>query len=223
MNEILQKAKFGADGLIPAIIQDARTREVLTVAYMNEEALRLTMERGETYLWSRSRKQLWHKGETSGNSQKVVNVRLDCDEDAVLVEVEPKGPACHTGAYSCFGVEPEIEGVLRSLYDLIEDRKEKRPDGSYTTYLFNSGLDKILKKVGEEATETVVAAKNPDASRLISETADLMYHVLVLLVERGVELEDVVRELKNRRQGPLPPSRDGERAAGRPGEGPNAT
>ena len=200
MSEILQKAKFGADGLIPAVIQDARTREVLTVAYMNEEALRLTIERGETWLWSRSRKQLWHKGETSGNSQKVLNVRLDCDEDAVLVEVEPKGPACHTGAYSCFGVEPEIEGVLRDLYQLIEQRKEQRPEGSYTTYLFNSGLDKILKKVGEEATETVVAAKNPDAGRLISETADLMYHVLVLLVERGIQLEDIVRELKDRRQ-----------------------
>ena len=121
---------------------------------MNEEALRLTIERGETYLWSRSRKKLWHKGETSGNSQKVVRLRLDCDEDAVLVEVEPLGPACHTGSYSCFGVEPGIEGVLKDLYTLIEQRKEKRPEGSYTTYLFNSGLDKILKKVGEEATET---------------------------------------------------------------------
>jgi phosphoribosyl-AMP cyclohydrolase / phosphoribosyl-ATP pyrophosphohydrolase len=200
MNEILEKAKFGADGLIPAVIQDARTREVLTVAYMNKEALQLTIQRGETYLWSRSRKQLWHKGETSGNSQKVINVRLDCDDDTVLVEVEPKGPACHTGAYSCFGVEPEIEGVLEDLYRLIEQRKEQRPDGSYTTYLFNSGLDKILKKVGEEATETVVAAKNPDTGRLTSETADLLYHLMVMLVERGVEVGDVIRELKDRRQ-----------------------
>ena len=199
MNDILQKARFGADGLIPAIIQDAHTREVLTVAYMNQEALQLTIERGETYLWSRSRNELWHKGETSGNSQTVVNVRLDCDEDAVLVEVEPKGPACHTGAYSCFGTEPEMEGVLKDLYRLIEDRKEQRPEGSYTTYLFNSGLDKILKKVGEEATETVVAAKNPDTARLTSETADLLYHLMVLLVERGVELGEVVKELKNRR------------------------
>ena len=210
MNEILQKAKFSADGLIPAVIQDARTREVLTVAYMNEEALRLTVERRETYLWSRSRKQLWHKGETSGNSQKVVDIRLDCDEDTLLVEVEPKGPACHTGSYSCFGVEPEIEGVLRELYKLIEDRKEKRPEGSYTTYLFNSGLDKILKKVGEEATETIVAAKNPEADKLISETADLMYQVLVLLVERGVEFEHVVRELANRRQGTSHPLQGGD-------------
>ena len=200
MNDVLQKAKFGPDGLIPAVIQDARTREVLTVAYMNQEALQRTLERSETWLWSRSRKQLWHKGETSGHSQKVINVRLDCDDDTVLVEVEPKGPACHTGAYSCFGSEPGIESVLRDLYRLIEDRKEQRPQGSYTTYLFNSGLDKILKKVGEEATETVVAAKNPDAERLTSETADLLYHLMVMLVERGVEFDEVVRELKSRGQ-----------------------
>lgn len=198
MNEILEKARFGADGLIPAVVQDARTREVLTVAYMNREALQLTLERRETYLWSRSRQQLWHKGETSGNSQKVMKVSLDCDNDAVLVEVEPRGPACHTGAYSCFGVEPELEGVLRELYSVIEQRKEKRPDGSYTTYLFNSGLDKILKKVGEEATETIVAAKNSDSQRLVSETGDLFYHLLVLLVERGVSLDEISRELKER-------------------------
>ena len=200
MNEILDNAKFGADGLIPAVVQDARTREVLTVAYMNREALQLTLERRETYLWSRSRQQLWHKGETSGNSQKVMKVSLDCDNDSVLVEVEPRGPACHTGAYSCFGVEPELEGVLRELYSVIEQRKEKRPDGSYTTYLFNSGLDKILKKVGEEATETIVAAKNSDSQRLVSETGDLFYHLLVLLVERGVTLDEISRELKERRK-----------------------
>jgi len=200
MNDILEDAKFGSDGLIPAVVQDARTREVLTVAYMNKEALQLTLERRETYLWSRSRQQLWHKGETSGNSQKVTKVSLDCDNDAVLVEVEPLGPACHTGAYSCFGVEPELEGVLRELYSVIEQRKEKRPDGSYTTYLFNSGLDKILKKVGEEATETIVAAKNSDSQRLVSETGDLLYHLLVLLVERGVTLDEITRELKERRK-----------------------
>ena len=197
MSEVLEKAKFGADGLIPAVIQDAHTREVLTVAYMNKEALQLTLERRETYLWSRSRQQLWHKGETSGNSQKVSKVSLDCDNDAVLVEVEPLGPACHTGSYSCFGVEPELEGVLRQLYSVIEERKEKRPEGSYTTYLFNSGLDKILKKVGEEATETVIAAKNDDG-RLASEASDLLYHLMVLLVERGVALGDISRELKER-------------------------
>jgi len=200
MNDILENAKFGADGLIPAVVQDAHTREVLTVAYMNKEALQLTLERRETYLWSRSRQQLWHKGETSGNSQKVTKISLDCDNDAVLVEVEPLGPACHTGAYSCFGVEPELEGVLQELYSVIEQRKEKRPDGSYTTYLFNSGLDKILKKVGEEATETIVAAKNSDSGRLISETGDLFYHLLVLLVERGVTLDEISKELKGRRK-----------------------
>ena len=201
MNSILENAKFGADGLISAIVQDARTREVLTVAYMNKEALQLTLEQRETHFWSRSRQQLWHKGETSGNSQKVLKVSLDCDQDAVLVEVEPRGPACHTGAYSCFGAEPEIEGVLQELYALIEQRKEQRPEGSYTTYLFNSGLDKILKKVGEEATETIVAAKNTDG-RLVPETADLIYHLLVLLVERGVTLDEVWRELKARRNSP---------------------
>jgi phosphoribosyl-AMP cyclohydrolase / phosphoribosyl-ATP pyrophosphohydrolase len=200
MNDILENAKFGADGLIPAVVQDARTREVLTVAYMNKEALQLTLERRETYLWSRSRQQLWHKGETSGNSQKVTKVSLDCDNDAVLVEVEPLGPACHTGAYSCFGVEPELDGVLQELYSVVEQRKEKRPDGSYTTYLFSCGLDKILKKVGEEATETIVAAKNSDSQRLVSETGDLLYHLLVLLVERGVTLDEISRELKERRK-----------------------
>jgi len=150
-------------------------------------------------LWSRSRRQLWHKGETSGNSQKVTKVSLDCDNDAVLVEVEPIGPACHTGSYSCFGVEPELEGVLHELYSVIEKRKELRPEGSYTTYLFNSGLDKILKKVGEEATETIIAAKNDDR-RLASETADLIYHLIVLLVERGVKLDEITRELMERRK-----------------------
>src|SRR5262245_33754359 len=200
MNDILANAKFGADGLIPAIVQDANTREVLTVAYMNKEALQLTLDRRETHFWSRSRQELWHKGETSGNYQKVTKVSLDCDNDAVLVEVEPLGPACHTGSYSCFEVEPSLLGVLQELYDLIEDRKEKRPEGSYTTYLFNNGLDKILKKVSEEATETIVAAKNDDSGRLVSETSDLIYHLLVLLVERGVTLEEISRELKGRRK-----------------------
>ena len=200
MKDILTKAIFNADGLIPAVVQDARTREVLTVAYMNAEALRLTIERGETYFWSRSRQKLWHKGETSGNFQKVRNVSLDCDADSVLIEVAPEGPACHTGAYSCFGVEATLEGVLSELYALIEQRNEQRPEGSYTTYLFNSGLDKILKKVGEEATETVVAAKNPDGQRLVSETSDLIYHLLVMLVERGITLDELSRELRERRK-----------------------
>jgi phosphoribosyl-ATP pyrophosphohydrolase/phosphoribosyl-AMP cyclohydrolase len=198
MNDFVEKAKFGADGLIPAIVQDARTREVLTLAYMNKEALQLTIEKNETWFWSRSRQQLWHKGETSGNWQKVTKLSLDCDCDTVLVEVEPLGPACHTGSYSCFGAEPVLEGILQELYSVIEERKERRPEGSYTTYLFNSGLDKILKKVGEEATETIVAAKNDDG-RLPSETADLLYHLIVLLVERGVALDEIARELKQRR------------------------
>src|SRR5438552_6437382 len=200
MNDIFENAKFGPDGLIPAVVQDSHTREVLTVAYMNKEALQLTLERRETYLWSRSRQQLWHKGETSGNTQRVMKVSLDCDDDAVLVEVEPLGPACHTGSYSCFSVEPGLEGVLQELYSVIEVRKENRPEGSYTAYLFNSGLDKILKKVGEEATETIVAAKNEDSQRLVSETGDLIYHLLVLLVERGVTLDEISRELKGRRK-----------------------
>jgi phosphoribosyl-ATP pyrophosphohydrolase/phosphoribosyl-AMP cyclohydrolase len=200
MNDILANAKFGADGLIPAIVQDAHTREVLTVAYMNKEALQLTLDRRETHFWSRSRQKLWRKGETSGNSQKVTKVSLDCDNDAVLVEVEPLGPACHTGSYSCFNVEPGLFSVLQELYELIEERKETRPEGSYTTYLFNNGLDKILKKVGEEATETIVAAKNSDSGRLVSETSDLIYHLLVLLVERGVTLEEISRELKGRKK-----------------------
>jgi len=199
VSSILDQAKFGADGLIPAIVQDAQTREVLTVAYMNKEALQLTVDRRETYFWSRSRQRLWHKGETSGNSQRVTKVSLDCDNDAVLLEVEPRGPACHTGSYSCFRVEPGLAGVLQELYSVIEERKEQRPEGSYTTYLFNSGLDKILKKVGEESTETIVAAKNEDSGRLVSETGDLIYHLLVLLVERGVTLDEIGRELKERR------------------------
>ncbi len=198
MNELLSKAKFGANGLIPAVVQDARTREVLTVAYMNEEALRLTLERRETHFWSRSRNKLWRKGETSGNFQKVVVIRLDCDCDSVLVEVEPAGPACHTGSYSCFQVDPQLEGWLNQLYKLIEERKELRPEGSYTTYLFNSGLDKILKKLGEETTETVIAAKNAETPPLVAETADLIYHLFVLLVERGVSLPEIAQELKQR-------------------------
>jgi phosphoribosyl-ATP pyrophosphohydrolase/phosphoribosyl-AMP cyclohydrolase len=195
---ILDKAVFNSQGLIPAVVQDSKTREVLTVAYMNREALQLTLERGETHFWSRSRQELWHKGETSGHFQRVQAVRLDCDADTILVEVLPAGPACHTGSYSCFGVDPSLELVLDGLYGLIRERREQRPEGSYTTYLFDSGLDKILKKVGEEATEVIVAAKNPETERLVAETSDLIYHLLVLLVERGVSLQQISRELKKR-------------------------
>jgi len=196
--------RFDERGLIPAIVQDASTREVLTLAYMNRESLARTLETKQTWFWSRSRNQLWHKGETSGNTQEVVNLALDCDRDAVIVSVKPAGPACHTGAVSCFdtGTAARALGpVLDQLYELIESRERERPAGSYTTYLFEAGLDKILKKVGEESAETIIAAKNDDDERVSAETADLLYHVLVLLVARGVSLADVARELASRRKG----------------------
>jgi phosphoribosyl-ATP pyrophosphohydrolase/phosphoribosyl-AMP cyclohydrolase len=203
MNLDIKSLKFDELGLIPAIVQDARTREVLTLAYMNEESLARTIDTGQTWFWSRSRHELWHKGETSGNTQSVVNLINDCDNDALVVLVNPAGPACHTGARSCFDSKPGDEDLgllLANLYKLIESRERERPEGSYTTYLFNSGLDKILKKVGEESAETIIAAKNDDVSRLTSETADLVYHLLVLLVARGVSLDEVRKELERRRE-----------------------
>jgi phosphoribosyl-ATP pyrophosphohydrolase/phosphoribosyl-AMP cyclohydrolase len=201
MNLDIKSLKFDERGLIPAIIQDARTREVLTLAYMNEESLARTIETGQTWFWSRSRNELWHKGETSGNTQTVVALHSDCDKDAIVVLVNPAGPACHTGARSCFDSTPDEDlGLLLSkLYDLIETRERERPEGSYTTYLFNNGLDKILKKVGEESAETIIAAKNEDRARLTAEVADLVYHLLVLLVARGVSLDEIRAELANRR------------------------
>ena len=199
-NDILTRAKFNSDGLLPAVVQDARTREVLTVAYMNAEALRLTLEKGETWFYSRSRKTLWHKGETSGNFQKVQRVGLDCDNDTILVEVAPLGPACHTGSYSCFEVQPGFGGSIQQLYDLIAARKETRPEGSYTTRLFTEGIDKIVKKLGEEAVETVIAAKNDSSQRIVEETADLLYHLLVTLVEKGVTLDEIREELQKRQK-----------------------
>ena len=199
----IQSLKFDERGLIPAIVQDARTREVLTLAYMNAESLARTIETGQTWFWSRSRNELWHKGETSGNTQNVVNLLSDCDNDAIVVLVNPAGPACHTGARSCFAStadqdDEDLGLLLTKLYELIEGRERERPEGSYTTYLFNNGLDKILKKVGEESAETIIAAKNDDSSRLIAETADLIYHLLVLLVARGVSLDEVRKELERR-------------------------
>jgi phosphoribosyl-ATP pyrophosphohydrolase/phosphoribosyl-AMP cyclohydrolase len=205
MSELdLDEVRFDEGGLIPAIVQNATTAEVLTLAYMNRESLARTIETKETWFWSRSRNELWHKGETSGNTQRVVSLALDCDRDAIVVLVEPAGPACHTGANSCFNSVEELEtnlgGVLDRLYQLIESRERERPEGSYTTYLFNEGLDKILKKVGEEAAETIIAAKNEDDARLVSEVSDLVYHLLVLLVARGVSLEEVRDELEQRRK-----------------------
>lgn len=202
-----EDVRFDERGLIPAIVQDARTREVLTLAYMNEESLRRTLAEGETWFWSRSRSELWHKGATSGHTQRVVEVRPDCDSDALVVLVEPRGPACHTGAVSCFGgdeVEQSATGigdVLEELYGVVAARRREMPEGSYTTYLFEKGLNKILKKVGEEAAETIIAAKDEDAGALTAETADLVYHLLVLMVERGLTLESLAEELARRRGG----------------------
>jgi phosphoribosyl-ATP pyrophosphohydrolase/phosphoribosyl-AMP cyclohydrolase len=194
--------RFDERGLIPAIVQDAATREVLTLAYMNRESLARTLETKQTWFWSRSRNELWHKGATSGNTQEVVNLALDCDQDAIIVLVKPAGPACHTGAVSCFDTgAPSLSAVLDQLYELIRSRERERPSGSYTTYLFAAGLDKILKKVGEESAETIIAAKNDDVARLTEESADLLYHLLVLLVARGVSLTDIARELAQRRKG----------------------
>lgn len=204
--------QFDERGVIPAIVQDARTGAVLTLAYMNSESLGKTLATRETWFWSRSRSELWHKGATSGNIQRVVEVRQDCDGDALVVLVEPAGPACHTGKRSCF--HRDIEGdlvddagpgqslgtVLDELYDVIESRQRERPEGSYTTYLFEKGLDKILKKLGEEASETIIAAKNDEREQLVSESTDLLYHLIVLLVERGVKLESIRDELLQRRQ-----------------------
>ena len=196
--------RFDERGLIPAIVQDAATREVLTLAYMNRESLARTLETKETWFWSRSRNQLWHKGETSGNTQEVIQVALDCDADAIIVLVRPAGPACHTGTVSCFDTgtrQPALGPLLDQLYELIQSRERERPSGSYTTYLFAEGLDKILKKVGEESAETIIAAKNDDDARLTAEAADLLYHLLVLLVARGVNLADIAQELASRRKG----------------------
>jgi len=197
----IDNLKFDERGLIPAIVQDARTREVLTLAYMNEESLARTIETGETWFWSRSRNELWHKGETSGHTQTVVGLHSDCDNDAIVVLVNPAGPACHTGARSCFDAPPygDLGVLLDELYELIESRERERPEGSYTTYLFDSGLDKILKKVGEESAETIIAAKNEDHTRVTAEVADLVYHLLVLLVARGVSLDRIRDELASRR------------------------
>ncbi|MDX2031788.1 MAG: bifunctional phosphoribosyl-AMP cyclohydrolase/phosphoribosyl-ATP diphosphatase HisIE [Blastocatellia bacterium] len=246
---MIQNLKFDEHGLITAIVQDDRTNEVLMVAYMNAESLAKTMQSGETWFWSRSRQELWHKGATSGNTQRVVDIRLDCDGDALLIRVDPTGPACHTGERTCFfraaepqtGEEkraPQIERIdrierierietpsapqlsvvgvaamdlgilLQDLYKLIQERRDQRPEGSYTTYLFNSGLDKILKKVGEEAAETIIAAKNEglEARKLLSgEIGDLLYHLLVLMVEREVSLLDIQNELSHRAGRPANP------------------
>jgi phosphoribosyl-ATP pyrophosphohydrolase/phosphoribosyl-AMP cyclohydrolase len=188
--------KFDANGLLPAIVRDAKSGAILTLAYMNEESLAKTRESGETWFWSRSRNELWHKGAISGNTQRVVHIAEDCDNDALVVTVEPSGPACHTGTFSCFKDVPPLP--LDRLTAVLRDRYEKRPEGSYSAYLFNEGRDKILKKIGEEATEVVIAAKGPGRERLISEIADLVYHLSVLIVDEGIGWGDVYEELGRR-------------------------
>ncbi|MEE0741937.1 MAG: bifunctional phosphoribosyl-AMP cyclohydrolase/phosphoribosyl-ATP diphosphatase HisIE [Emergencia sp.] len=194
--------KFDEKGLIPAIIVDGETKKVLTLAYMNRESLKITMEEGRTCFWSRSRKELWRKGESSGNVQHVISIVADCDRDALAVTVKKDGPACHLGNDSCFAF-PLIEGgekdfSLKQLYAMLEDRKAEMPQGSYTTYLFEKGIDKILKKVGEEATEVVIAGKAEDKEETIYEIADLAYHLMVLMVQLGISVEDVTEELASR-------------------------
>ena len=195
--------KFDDKGLVPAVVQDFYTKEVLTVAYMNEESLGITMDEGYTCFWSRSRQELWRKGETSGNRQKVVTMTADCDADAIVVEVIKDGPACHTGAESCFfnelwQAEDQNPFSYERLYDLIKGRKTDPKEGSYTTYLFDKGMDKILKKVGEESTEVIIAAAKEDKAETIYEVADLAYHVMTMMVEAGIELKDVTAELARR-------------------------
>ena len=256
----LSAIRWDERGLVPAIVQDDLSKEVLMLAYMNEEALRRSLETGETWFWSRSRGELWHKGATSGNTQRIVSIRYDCDGDALLVRVRPNGPACHTGTYSCFtrpvaaegdgaevtrseadgtegarpgpgGTEggrtaaadgmakaetvPDRYAPLGRLEEIIARRHMERPEGSYTTYLFEKGLDKILKKVGEETSEVIIAAKNPGTAELRSETADLLYHLMVLMRERGLSLDEVLGEL-DRRHGPA--ASDRPQPSDRPGK-----
>lgn len=199
----IDELKFDEKGLIPAIVVDAKTKKVLTLAYMNREILEISLEKELTCFWSRSRNELWLKGETSGNYQHIVSITADCDNDALVVMVEPDGPACHTGSYSCF-TKPVFQSEERSefsyegLMELIRGRKTNPQDGSYTTYLFNKGLDKILKKVGEESTEVIIAAKAEDKRETVYEIADLAYHIMVLMVETGISLDDIRDELASR-------------------------
>ena len=195
--------KFDANGLIPAIVQDHYTREVLTLAYMNAETLALTIAEGRTVFWSRSRQEIWRKGETSGNIQRVISITADCDKDALVVDVIKSGPACHTGAESCFFQPVYVSDELKqftwqALYALIAGRKTEPKEGSYTTYLFEKGREKILKKIGEEATEVIIAAAKADNAETVYEISDLAYHVLVLMIEAGITIEDITRELEKR-------------------------
>ncbi len=205
MNEIIGKIKYNADGLVPAIAQDVYTGDVLMQAYMNEESVQKTLETGYAHYFSRSRRSLWKKGETSGNVQRIVSIALDCDFDSVLLRVVQTGPACHTGERTCFHNAVERQGdipnskILYDLYALIGDRKANPKEGSYTNYLFDKGIDKILKKIGEESAEVIIASKNTGTQELRYEAADLIYHLLVLMNEKGLTLEELFAELEGRR------------------------
>ncbi len=198
----MEELKFDEKGLIPAIVVDAETDRVLTLAYMNKESLSISLEKGLTCFWSRSRQELWLKGETSGNYQHIVSITADCDKDALVVKVKKDGPACHKGTDSCFTNELWSSGEepfsMEGLYRLLQGRKDEMPEGSYTTYLFQKGLDKILKKVGEESTEVIIAGKAQDHKETVYEIADLAYHIMVLMVEMGISVEDIRKELAGR-------------------------
>lgn len=199
----VEELKFDEKGLIPAIVVDAASRRVLTLAYMSRESLKISMEKGLTCFYSRSRQELWLKGETSGNYQHIISITADCDRDALTVLVNKDGPACHTGADSCFHEtiyvsEENHAFTLDGLMELIKGRKTEKKEGSYTTYLFEKGMDKILKKVGEECTEVIIAAKGEDRAETIYEVADLTYHVMVMMIEMGISLEDIHKELASR-------------------------
>ena len=199
----IEKLKFDENGLIPAVVVDSFSKKVLTVAYMNKESLKISMEKGLTCFYSRSRKELWLKGETSGNYQHIVSITADCDNDALTVVVEKDGPACHMGTDSCFTnpvyqSEERHQFTMEGLYELLVGRKTEKPEGSYTTYLFEKGIDKILKKVGEECTEVIIAGKADDKKETIYEIADLAYHVMVLMVQMGISVEDIKKELASR-------------------------
>ena len=199
----IDSLKFDERGLIPAIVVDAETKKVLTLAYMNKESLKISMEKGLTCFYSRSRQELWLKGETSGNYQHIVSITADCDLDALTVVVKKDGPACHTGSDSCFPNEVFVSDEnsafsLDGLYELLLGRKNDKPEGSYTTYLFEKGIDKILKKVGEECTEVIIAGKADDKKETVYEIADLAYHVMVLMVQMGIGVDDIKRELASR-------------------------
>jgi phosphoribosyl-ATP pyrophosphohydrolase/phosphoribosyl-AMP cyclohydrolase len=211
----MEQVKWNDDGLVPVIVQDAVSKEVLMLAYMNRESLQKSLDSGETWFWSRSRSELWHKGETSGHTQLIESLRYDCDGDTLLALVRQNGAACHTGAYSCFyrdadgelpeeaRPQPDRFAPLSGLEATIAKRQAERPEGSYTTYLFDKGLDKILKKIGEESAEVIIGGKNGDRQEIRSEAADLIFHLMVLLRQQDIPLDDVLRELEFRHRKPV--------------------